>query len=498
MPLSSPAFVRSSLVMLLLGAAILLAIVASTIVLADRSNALFINIMEERQIRRGSVDLLSALQDAETGQRGYLITADPDFLEPYDRALQRVDALQGNLAASLQDRPVRLALLPELQQNIDLKLEELAHTVALTRAGELEAARDVVLSREGQVPMDRIRAILGQYVDISDGQIESEVDQHMKTSAQLRVFAALSGLAMILVVGGAIFLISRHIRDINAAQAEVKALAGSLEERVNERTEDLMRANQEIQRFAYIVTHDLRAPLVNVMGFTSELETSLKALQAYVLADDKPLGEQEILDARAAAEEDLPEAIDFIRSSTRKMDSLINAILKISRDGRRQLRPERLDLRELIEHTADTVQHQVAESGGEVEISVDVPPVVSDRLSVEQILGNLFDNAVKYSHPERALRLRIRARSEGLRMVRIEVEDNGRGIALEDHERIFELFRRSGQQDKTGEGIGLAHVRSLARNLGGEITVSSKLGEGATFILRLPVDLAHIMRKMQR
>ena len=82
-------------------------------------------------------------------------------------------------------------------------------------------------------------------------------------------------------------------------------------------------------------------------------------------------------------------------------------------------------------------------------------------------------------------------------MVRIEVEDNGRGIADQDHERIFELFRRSGQQDQTGEGIGLAHVRSLARNLGGEITVRSRLGEGSTFVLRLPADLSRLVRSGQ-
>jgi signal transduction histidine kinase len=78
--------------------------------------------------------------------------------------------------------------------------------------------------------------------------------------------------------------------------------------------------------------------------------------------------------------------------------------------------------------------------------------------------------------------------------VRIEVEDNGRGIAPEDHERVFELFRRSGVQDRAGEGIGLAHVRSLVRNLGGEITVTSTLGGGSTFIIRLPSDLSQFVR----
>jgi signal transduction histidine kinase len=73
-------------------------------------------------------------------------------------------------------------------------------------------------------------------------------------------------------------------------------------------------------------------------------------------------------------------------------------------------------------------------------------------------------------------------------MVAIDVEDNGRGIAAQDHERVFDLFRRAGAQDKPGEGIGLAHVRTMARNLGGDITLKSELGRGATFTLRLPRD----------
>ncbi|MUZ97929.1 histidine kinase, partial [Agrobacterium vitis] len=292
---------------------------------------------------------------------------------------------------------------------------------------------------------------------------------------------------------GAILIIIQHVRDLLKARQEVEVLNAGLEERVQERTEDLMQANQEIQRFAYIITHDLRAPLVNIMGFTAELDSALQTLKAYVLADGQPLTTQQIEDARLAASEDLPEAISFIRSSTRKMDGLINAILKISRDGRRQLKPEPLDLKPLIETTAASVHHQIGESGGHTEISTEVASIISDRLSLEQILGNLFDNAIKYKSPDRPVVLSIRAVSDGRHFIRLEIEDNGRGIAEQDHERIFELFRRSGQQNQVGEGIGLAHVRSLTRNLGGEITVRSKIGVGSTFILRLPRDLSKLV-----
>ena len=245
------------------------------------------------------------------------------------------------------------------------------------------------------------------------------------------------------------------------------------------------------------MTHDLRAPLVNIMGFLSELENSVKSVTAYILADDKKPSEEEIREARLAVQEDLPEAVGFIRSSTRKMDSLINAILKISRDGRRKLQADRIDVRSLIDGSIDSVHHQIVAAGGDVVVDVRIRDIVSDRFSLEQIVGNLLDNAVKYQAPGRALRLAIKAYPDGRGRVRIDVRDNGRGIAKQDHERVFELFRRAGAQDQAGEGIGLAHVRSLIRNLGGDIKVESEINVGSTFILTLPVDLTKIVRSSE-
>jgi signal transduction histidine kinase len=327
--------------------------------------------------------------------------------------------------------------------------------------------------------------------------MEEGVTDTLRSAGALQWTTVIGAIAIIAVLGGAIVVIAQYTRDIIVARREVEMLNATLEKRVDERTEELIRANQEVQRFAYIVTHDLRAPLVNIMGFTSELQASLASIQAYVLADDKAPSESDILEARRAASEDLPEAIGFIRSSTKKMDGLINAILKISRDGRRELKVERVDLKALAEAGAAAVGHQVGESDGIVVVDDTLPTVVSDRLSLEQVFGNLFDNAIKYRMPDRPLRISISARNTGRAGFVIEFTDNGRGIAAEDHERVFELFRRSGAQDRPGEGIGLAHVRSLMRNLGGDIVVRSELGQGTTFVLRLPPDLSKVVRSMQ-
>ena len=327
--------------------------------------------------------------------------------------------------------------------------------------------------------------------------MEISANDQRRNATILQTITILGGLVILLVVGGSVWIALSYTRDLLAARREVEGLNLGLEQRVQERTMDLVRANEEVQRFAYIVTHDLRAPLVNIMGFTSELDTTMKSIQAYVLTDGEPLSEQEIQEARTAAAEDLPEAIGFIRSSTRKMDSLINAILKISRDGKRQLKPERFDLKQALEANAASVQHQVAEADGEIRIESDVPTVVTDRLSFGQIIGNLLDNAVKYRADGRPLEIDIRARRAAANRVAIEVTDNGRGIAPEDHQRVFDLFRRAGAQDQPGEGIGLAHVRTLVRSLGGDVTLDSEFGRGTTFSILLPADVRTVMRSIE-
>ena len=127
--------------------------------------------------------------------------------------------------------------------------------------------------------------------------------------------------------------------------------------------------------------------------------------------------------------------------------------------------------------------------GGSPSARATGPQEAIDRLSVEQIFGNLIDNAVKYLDPERPGRIVVRAEETPMGIV-FEVEDNGRGIDAKDHERVFDLFRRAGSQDRPGEGIGLSHVKALVRRLGGSIFLRSEVGVGTTFVIRLPRVLA--------
>ena len=190
---------------------------------------------------------------------------------------------------------------------------------------------------------------------------------------QLASIVTVTGSALVIALAGiSIFLVRRSARARDAAEARLRDNNLNLEATVDERTADLREANNEIQRFACIVSHDLRSPLVNIMGFTSELEElrndifrriSALASPALVAADNAELvleGDDRQLS------QDFSEALEFIKSSIAKMDRLITAIFNLTREGRREFEPVPIDTRELIEAIVTTMAHQAAEANAEI------------------------------------------------------------------------------------------------------------------------------------
>lgn len=487
MPISNNAFVRTTVLMLLVGFLALAGIVGTTLWLVQQNQEWADQTSEARGVRVAAVAMRSVLQDAETGQRGFLLTGEQSYLEPYQRAAPQIAPQLEQLVQVLAPYSDPEALA-RLRAAVTEKVVELDQTIALMREGRRDEAVAIVLTDKGKEAMDEARALFESVIDGADGQIFAAVEHQRNASLGLRWVTVIGAFVIFAVVAGSAWTVLTYTRELATARRDIEIANATLEARVSERTSDLGRANEEIQRFAYIVTHDLRAPLVNIMGFTSELETSVGLLSGYMSKiEDNP--DPAFAEARMAATEDLPEAITFIRAATRKMDSLINAILKISREGRRQLKPETVNLQAVVDASTAAIQHQVVENGGQISADIKVPRVVTDKLSLDQVLGNLLDNAVKYRHPERPLTVSIRSEYVAGNRIEIQVEDNGRGIAPEDHERVFELFRRAGAQSQPGEGIGLAHVRTMVRSLGGDVTLRSVLGAGTTFIVTLPRDL---------
>jgi signal transduction histidine kinase len=485
---SRNAFVRTTIGLVLASLGVLAIIAGASIWLALRTESDFAQLLRARAIRTATVDLMSLIQDAETGQRGYLLTHNEAYLAPYTEAVAHFDehfsAFRGAVAASPDLQPTTEPLFSLLQQ----KLTELKTTVDLARNGQFSSATSIVNEDTGKNLMNQARVIFGALLDRSDNDLKASIAAQRQAIQWLRLVTVGGAIIIGAMAGAAAWIITKYTRELLDARNELETLNADLEERVRLRTDGLARANAEIQRFAYIVTHDLRSPLVNIMGFTGELEVGVKTLSAW-LGREAFAADSVTTEAKQVLSADMPEAIGFIRSSTAKMDRLVNAILKISREGARTLRPEPIDLSALLNAAAASVHHQTAPGGGAISIDSQAGEIVTDRLSLEQIVYNLIDNAIKYRAPERTIRVNAHTRRLPTGQVIIAIEDNGRGISESDRERVFELFRRSGEQDVPGEGIGLAYVQTLVRNLGGEISLKSQPGIGSTFTVLLPPKL---------
>ena len=331
-------------------------------------------------------------------------------------------------------------------RQIGEKLEEMDRVLTLYEQGSAQEAQDVIRAGAGRNLMETIRQQILVMYNAERDLLDTRRAESRRTNSFL-LAATLVGSAFILLIGAlSIYLVQRNAREREQARRALKTVNESLEETIAERTADLREANDEIQRFAYIVSHDLRSPLVNIMGFTTEIETIKKDIFENLAA----LRQTDSAEARKDIEcsREFDESLSFIKSSIGKMDRLINSILKLSREGNRTFNPEYVSMDGLLKTITDNVSHQAAEN--DVEIILEpLPPIKSDRLALEQIFSNLVDNGLKYTQPGRPGQLRIRGRIHQAQVI-YEVEDNGRGIAPEDHQRVFDLFRRAGTAGSEG------------------------------------------------
>jgi signal transduction histidine kinase len=274
------------------------------------------------------------------------------------------------------------------------------------------------------------------------------------------------------------------VQTLKKRTTELQEAHDTLEQRVQERTAEIAAVNDELKQFIYIVSHDLRSPLVNLRGFVSEMNHSIEDIKALKPKFLPQLDEADQKTIAMALDEDIAEAIEFINVATLRMDKLVMALLDLSRLGRRSIFLEPVDMNEIVADTLKTLGHVIVEKG--VTVQTDpLPTIQADLLSIEQITSNLLTNAVNYLDPERPGRLIISATQEP-DSVTIHFKDNGRGIAPADHEKIFAPFRRAGNQDVPGDGMGLAHVQALVRSHNGRISFDSQSGSGTTFHLTLP------------
>jgi signal transduction histidine kinase len=466
-------------VILSTGFAMLLCISLASVWLVTRARDESAALQRNVRIENAVMQTGSYLRRAESAQRGYLLSENEGYLELFESGIQTSNQGAESLNASDFDNDEDRAALARLRDLARQKIKELRETVELQKYGARDEAMAAVKTNVGEQVMREIAMI-----------VESMRDRLRKHTAERAVEARRSTMALLLVtlsstvtIFALAFLSTRMSRrstaTIESARLALAEVNAHLEKRVTERTADLVDANNEIQSFAYIVSHDLRSPLVNIMGFTSELE----ALRDDVFTRlDAAAGPPD--DARKQLAKDFAEAFGFIKASSSKMDRLINAILKLARTGRRKLAPAEVDVTALAKTIATTMQHQLQDRSAKIEVQ-KLPGIESDQLALEQIFTNLLDNAVKYLRKDVPGHIEVKG-TETPGFVTFEVSDNGRGIEEKDLGRVFELFRRSGKQDQAGEGIGLSHVRGMVRRLGGTIALDSEFGRGTVVRLTMP------------
>lgn len=499
MPDASGRRAIGQILLLATGFLVLVAISIASVLLVNKARKDSGRVTHTVEVQNQINALLLEIRRAESSARGFLLTRGPEFRREHDAAVANILPYAARLAQLIGDNPVQTTNLRELNAAIETRLDQFVREMDFVRQNNLPAATALVSEAAAGGTSVTIREV-GAAMRAEEDRLLALRSVHADRSQVLASSVTIAGSSMVIALAGiSIFLVRRSSRARDEAEARLRDNNLNLEATVDERTADLREANDEIQRFAYIVSHDLRSPLVNIMGFTGELEelrgdifrriARLGRAAAPVSSgpeDATDGAEPELEDADKRLSEDFSEALSFIKSSIAKMDRLITAILNLTREGRRQFSPERIDMRELIEGIGATVAHQAAEANAHIRIGA-LPDIVSDRLALEQVFSNLIDNALKYLRHGVPGDVEIRGRTK-LGFAVFDVVDNGRGIEPKDHQRIFELFRRAGVQDKPGQGIGLAHVRALVRRLGGTMSVASEPDQGSTFTVTLPVN----------
>jgi PAS domain S-box-containing protein len=245
---------------------------------------------------------------------------------------------------------------------------------------------------------------------------------------------------------------------------------------------ELKSKNRDLEQILYVTSHDLRSPLVNVEGFSRELDISLKKLMNTLDKVEMPSDTEETV-ARIVKKE-APESMAFISKSIVKMDSMLKGLLKLSRLGRHELRSQEIDMNKMFADVISNFEFKLKNEGINVNVS-EVPPCRGDSEQINQVFANLIDNAVKYLDPDQPGVITVSGNREGDSSVYC-LEDNGIGIDSDHQEKVFKLFHQLEPGEGKGEGLGLTIAHRIADRHNGKIWVESEPGKGSRFYVQLP------------
>jgi PAS domain S-box-containing protein len=291
--------------------------------------------------------------------------------------------------------------------------------------------------------------------------------------------------------------LTRDLTERKRAADAVARLNQELEQRVRERTAELAEANTDLtqknrenEMFVYSVSHDLRSPLVNLQGFSKELNLCCQNLRAELLAEDLPLKSRnrvvELLD------KDISESLHFIQNGVMRVSNIIDALLRLSRAGRIEYQWQEVDVRAVVGRVVESLKGTIDERGATVQVH-PLPPVWGDPSAVEQVFANLIGNALNYLDSARSGFVEIGNESAGLdgageAQQTYFVRDNGVGIPADYHHKVFQAFQRIHPHMAPGEGMGLAIVRRVVERHGGKVWFEPGACKGTTFLVSFPMN----------
>ncbi|MEU3462604.1 CHASE3 domain-containing protein [Streptomyces sp. NPDC006733] len=447
-----------------------------------------------------SVRLESALINQETGARGYGLTGEPGFLEPYRSGLRQQKDSVALLRTLLADDSKAAADLDEMLVRAETWQSRFGRPVASAPAGA-PVALAAERADEGRQHFNAIRASSARLEqDLEADRSRAHAELHDVRTQRNYIFSLIA--AVILALTALVFAglrrgvtlpldrLSEGVRrvakgnfdqpitpsgpaDLRRLTVDIEAMRGRLadelaftdsaRERLDEQAADLRRSNAELEQFAYVASHDLQEPLRKVASFCQLLQRRYS----------------DQLDERAV------QYIDFAVDGANRMQTLIHDLLAFSRVGRLHADNETVDLEELFSRTTDALSIAVEEA--DAKITHDPLPVVSgDATQLGMLLQNLVSNALKFRSAERAPRVEVSARFED-GLWHFAVADNGIGIGAEYADRVFVIFQRLHTRDAyPGNGIGLALCKKIVEFHGGTIAIDPAHSPGARITFTLP------------
>lgn len=244
--------------------------------------------------------------------------------------------------------------------------------------------------------------------------------------------------------------------------------------------------NKELESIIGIVSHDLRAPIVNIQGFGSEMGADCKTLQTLFSGI---MDEDAEKDIRRILENNLPESLHYIQTSAEAMNNLVVTLIEVARAGLSPTKPEKLDMNELMAEIFKNLKMKFREAHVAYDFR-QLPDCFADRTQVTQIFTNLLDNAVKYLDPARPGQICVEGALQAGGSL-YWVSDNGIGISPQDQQIIFEPYYQLKEKAAGGMGLGLATVKKMVDRNNGTIWVLSEKDKGSTFYVALPaVDIS--------